>query len=118
MILLGRDWRSVQSGPPRAIVGSTYFRRARHPDSRPDQSGAPLFPLGFGLSLKDRTKLKPLHERAGATGPQQQCRECGQPFASELQMGDLKQVLPELGFDYSLADGGNWQDVCPACRRR
>jgi len=58
------------------------------------------------------------YERAGATGPQQQCRECGQPFASELQMGDLKQVLPELGFDYSLADGGNWQDVCPACRRR
>jgi hypothetical protein len=58
------------------------------------------------------------YERAGTTGPQQECRECGRPFASQLQMNDLKQVLPELGFDYSLADGGNWQDVCPPCRRR
>jgi len=33
-------------------------------------------------------------------------------------MSDLKDILPELGFDYALADGGNWQDVCPRCRRR
>ena len=46
------------------------------------------------------------------------CRECGEPFASELQVGDLKDILPEVGFDYSLDDGGNWQDVCPRCRRR
>jgi hypothetical protein len=58
------------------------------------------------------------YERAGAAGPQQHCRECGEPFASALQMGDLKDILPELGFDYSLDDGGNWQDVCPRCRRR
>jgi hypothetical protein len=58
------------------------------------------------------------YERAGAVGPQQHCRECGTAFASELQMGDIKEILPELGFDYTLADGGNWQDVCPACRRR
>jgi hypothetical protein len=58
------------------------------------------------------------YQRAGEAGPQQHCRECGQPFASQLQMGDLKQILPELGFDYTLADGGSWQDVCPACRRR
>jgi nitrate reductase gamma subunit len=58
------------------------------------------------------------YQRAGAAGPQQHCRECAQPFASELQMSDLKQILPELGFDYSLADGGSWQDVCPGCRRR
>lgn len=58
------------------------------------------------------------YERAGAVGPQQYCRECGEAFASQLQMGDIKEILPELGFDYSLADGGNWQDVCPRCRRR
>jgi hypothetical protein len=33
-------------------------------------------------------------------------------------MHDLKDILPELGFDYSLETGGNWQDVCPRCRRR
>jgi hypothetical protein len=33
-------------------------------------------------------------------------------------MEDLKEVLPQLGFDYSTADGGNYQDVCPRCRRR
>jgi hypothetical protein len=58
------------------------------------------------------------YERAGAVGPQQHCRECKQAFASQLQMGDLKEILPQLGFDYDLADGGSWQDVCPACRRR
>jgi nitrate reductase gamma subunit len=58
------------------------------------------------------------YQRAGEVGPQQRCRECDRPFASQLQMDDLKQILPELGFDYSLSDGGNWQDVCPPCRRR
>jgi hypothetical protein len=33
-------------------------------------------------------------------------------------MQDLKEVLPQLGFDYSTAGGGNYQDVCPRCRRR
>jgi hypothetical protein len=26
-------------------------------------------------------------------------------------------VLPEVGFDYALADGSNYQDICPRCRR-
>jgi hypothetical protein len=58
------------------------------------------------------------YKREGETGPQQECRRCGQPFASALQMGDLKDVLPQLGFDYSLPEGGNYQDHCPLCRRR
>ena len=30
----------------------------------------------------------------------------------------LKQILPELGFDYDTADGtGSYQDTCPHCRR-
>ena len=33
-------------------------------------------------------------------------------------MDDLKKVLPQVGFDYSTGDGGNYQDNCPRCRRR
>jgi nitrate reductase gamma subunit len=58
------------------------------------------------------------YKREGAEGPQQHCRRCGEPYASQLQIGDLKEVLPQLGFDYSLPGGGNYQDTCPPCRRR
>ncbi len=54
---------------------------------------------------------------AGATGAQQPCRRCGNGFASAMQMDDLKEVLPMVGFDYSSGDEGNWQDTCPPCRR-
>src|SRR5690606_23653850 len=54
---------------------------------------------------------------AGAAGAAQHCRECGSPYASALQVTDLKEVLPQVGFDYRDAEGGHWQDVCPACRR-
>jgi hypothetical protein len=56
-------------------------------------------------------------QAAEASGPQM-CVECGEPFASHLQMTDLKEILPQLGFDYSTASGSNYQDVCPRCRRR
>jgi nitrate reductase gamma subunit len=58
------------------------------------------------------------YKRAAAHGPAQACRECGEDYASQLQVGDLKDILPDLGFDYDAEDGGNWQEVCPACRRR
>jgi hypothetical protein len=58
------------------------------------------------------------YKQAGEDSGPQVCVECGDPFASKLQMQDLKDVLPQLGFDYSMADGGNYQDVCPRCRRR
>ncbi|HLF39833.1 MAG TPA: MFS transporter [Acidimicrobiia bacterium] len=58
------------------------------------------------------------YKREGETGPQQACCRCGAPFASALQMGDLKDVLPQVGFDYALPEGGNYQDHCPLCRRR
>ncbi len=38
-------------------------------------------------------------------------------FASAQQINDLKVVLPDVGFDYSLVGGGNYQDTCPRCRR-
>lgn len=58
------------------------------------------------------------YKREAEEGPQQHCARCGVPFASVLQMGDLKEVLPQVGFDYSMPGGGNYQDNCPACRRR
>jgi nitrate reductase gamma subunit len=58
------------------------------------------------------------YREAGARGPQQRCRECCREFASALQIADLKAVLPDVGFHYDLPDGGHYQDVCPACRRR
>jgi hypothetical protein len=58
------------------------------------------------------------YKREADDGPAAMCRECGEPFASVLQMSDLKTVLPQVGFDYSTPDGGNYQDVCPRCRRR
>jgi hypothetical protein len=58
------------------------------------------------------------YKRAGAQGPQQHCTQCGVAYASTLQVGDLKDVLPQVGFDYSVSGGGNYQDICPACRRR
>lgn len=57
-----------------------------------------------------------LYRDAGREGPQHECRRCGEPFASQMQMQDLKDVLPMVGFDYSSPEG-HWQDTCPACRR-
>jgi hypothetical protein len=58
------------------------------------------------------------YKRQGASGPQQTCSRCGEGFASQLQMGDLKDVLPQVGFDYSIPHGsGSYQDHCPRCRR-
>jgi hypothetical protein len=58
------------------------------------------------------------YKREGSLGEQQPCARCGEPFASALQMRDLKIVLPQVGFDYTLATSdGNYQDHCPHCRR-
>ncbi|MFN8102996.1 MAG: MFS transporter [Acidimicrobiia bacterium] len=58
------------------------------------------------------------YKRAGTEGPQHACTECGTEYASALQVGDLVDVTAALGFDYSRDDGGNYQQVCPQCRRR
>ncbi len=58
------------------------------------------------------------YKRAGAAGEQQRCARCAEPFASKLQMDDLKAVLPKVGMNYAIAGGGNYQDHCPLCRRR
>jgi hypothetical protein len=58
------------------------------------------------------------YKRAGAEGPPHRCRRCDLPFASALQVGDLKDVLPQVGFDYSMPGGRHYQDLCPQCRRQ
>lgn len=57
------------------------------------------------------------YKREGADGPLQACARCGERFASQLQVGDLKEVLPQVGFDYSVPAGAHYQDNCPRCRR-
>ncbi len=57
------------------------------------------------------------YKRANAEGKPAVCRRCGDDFASAQQIADLQEVLPQIGFDYDIAGGGNYQDTCPRCRR-
>jgi hypothetical protein len=65
-----------------------------------------------------------LYQRAGEEGEGAACAGCGERYASRMHVDDLKQVLGELGFDYSGFGGdsgessGSWQDLCPACKRK
>ena len=58
------------------------------------------------------------YKRAGEEGGFAHCGRCGQPYASQLQVGDLKTVQEALGIQYQLDDGTHYQDVCPQCRRK
>ena len=42
------------------------------------------------------------YKRANAEGEPAVCRRCGKRFASAQQIADLKEVLPQVGFDYSI----------------
>lgn len=57
------------------------------------------------------------YKNEGEEGEAQKCTECGDEFASKLQVEDLKTVLPQVGFDYS-TETGNYQEICPRCRRK
>jgi hypothetical protein len=47
------------------------------------------------------------------------CARCGERFASRMHVDDLKLVLGQLGFDYSMPGrAGHWQQLCPACKRK
>ena len=58
------------------------------------------------------------YKRAGEEGGRAHCVRCAQPYASKLQVGDLKSVQQALCIRYQLADGTHYQDVCPQCRRK
>ena len=57
------------------------------------------------------------YRQADADGPAAVCRGCGDAFAGAQQVADLQAVLPQVGFDYAIDGGGNYQDTCPRCRR-
>lgn len=59
-----------------------------------------------------------LYRREAAAGEQARCGRCGEPFASKLQIEDLKSVESSLGVRYGSADGTHYQDICPPCRRK
>lgn len=58
------------------------------------------------------------YKREGERTPQADCRACGKPYASQLQVDDLKLVLNDLGLNQNLKQGGHYQEVCPTCRRK
>jgi len=61
-----------------------------------------------------------LYQAAGAPENDEgtYCARCRQRFASKLQIDDLQQILPQLGFDYRIeGEAGHWQALCPTCKR-
>lgn len=58
------------------------------------------------------------YKREGARTAQAECRVCGTPYASQMQVDDLKTVLDRLGLNQRLPEGGHYQEVCPTCRRK
>jgi hypothetical protein len=59
------------------------------------------------------------YHAAGDRDPGALCARCGERFASRMHVQDLKVVLGQLGFDYSVTGpAGHWQQLCPACKRK
>ena len=58
-----------------------------------------------------------LYQRRAREMPQAACARCGVEFVAEMWLGDLKKVVNELGFDYTMPDGRTLQDYCPRCKR-
>jgi hypothetical protein len=60
-----------------------------------------------------------LYQAVGARGPAAKCARCGDAYASQMHVDDLREVLTELGFDYSVPGAaGHWQALCPPCKRK
>jgi NNP family nitrate/nitrite transporter-like MFS transporter len=61
------------------------------------------------------------YKKIGTAGPRAHCRGCGEDFASQMHVDDLKGVLDELGFNYRFSTSRgelHYQDICPMCRRK
>lgn len=60
-----------------------------------------------------------LYQQAGTEDGGAICSRCGERYASRMHVEDLKKVLPQVGFNYSMVGPvSNWQELCPACRRK
>jgi NNP family nitrate/nitrite transporter-like MFS transporter len=59
-----------------------------------------------------------LYREAGNRDEGAMCARCGARYASRMQIDDLREILPQLGFDYRIAGPAEtWQGLCPACKR-
>jgi len=59
------------------------------------------------------------YQAAGAAGEPARCKRCGEAYASQMHIDDLKRVLPQLGFDYRMEGTETmWQELCPTCKRK
>lgn len=60
-----------------------------------------------------------LYQDAGLDDPGAICARCGERFASQMHVNDLRAILPQLGFDYATpGPAGHWQQLCPPCKRK
>ena len=60
-----------------------------------------------------------LYQKAGQIDGGAVCTRCGASFASQMQIDDLREILRQLGFDFSMrSPGEHWQSVCPPCKRK
>jgi MFS family permease len=77
-----------------------HFGRFFHVFQRPAQMGVKLY------------------QWVGDHDERTHCVRCGNRFASRMQTDDLRQVLPQLGFDYRIeGPAATWQNFCPPCKR-
>jgi hypothetical protein len=58
-----------------------------------------------------------LYQQRSKDMEQAKCLRCGVEFASQMWIGDLKNVVEKLGFDYTMEGGEKLQDYCPRCKR-
>jgi hypothetical protein len=58
-----------------------------------------------------------LYQERAREMAQAACARCGAEFMGQMWNDDLKTVVAELGFDYSMGDGKTLQDYCPRCKR-
>src|SRR5204862_5864735 len=59
-----------------------------------------------------------LYQPVGPSDTGSICIRCGERFASQIHIQDLKTVLRDLNFDYTFRASHTWQDVCPSCKRK
>ena len=58
-----------------------------------------------------------LYQQRSKEMEQAKCMRCGVEFASVMWLGDLKDVVAKVGFDYTMKNGEKLQDYCPRCKR-
>jgi hypothetical protein len=58
------------------------------------------------------------YKQEGERTAQARCKRCGEEFASQMHVDDLKTALDQLGLDQRYENGTHYQEICPLCRRR